>query len=185
MIVFDIDETVLSNLDEFKANKYQQMPQHATHSAAAPTGHRKLQEQDVQDSMKAGTANNDQSFSPALAAIKDVYVAAYNYGLSVRQLCRCSMHAQTGRTSLACLVERTVRRTGCARCRLLGRAGMAHTITDAWTASKRLLDCLEVRRLLQIGASGYGATRRHPFCIDTVGKMLQKQVVFAGGLHHR
>jgi hypothetical protein len=62
MIVFDIDETTLSNVASIRANGYS--------SGAA--------------SKSSASDEPQQRFAPALDAIRDVYLAAYKYGISVR-----------------------------------------------------------------------------------------------------
>jgi hypothetical protein len=59
MLVFDIDETVLSNLKDLTAREYAQFADNKTQ---------------VHDS---------EEFAPALEAIQAVYLAAFNYGMSV------------------------------------------------------------------------------------------------------
>lgn len=61
MLVFDIDETTLSNVAAIRANGY----------GSGGTS-------------KSATGDQPQGFAPALDAIRDIYLAAYKYGLSVR-----------------------------------------------------------------------------------------------------
>lgn len=84
MLVFDIDETVLSNLGPMRARSY--APQSGSVNARPllqASGEPDANGTRVQH---VGAATSDQDLSPALGAIRDVYLAAYQYGLSVSLL---------------------------------------------------------------------------------------------------
>jgi hypothetical protein len=76
MLVFDIDETCLSNLGAIRNRGYITLQNSTASHPAHP---------DMQGNV-ASSDDSSESFAPALEAIRDVYLAAYDYGLSVRAL---------------------------------------------------------------------------------------------------
>ena len=103
MLVFDIDETVLSNLDAIRGRNYAAAP--SSSAALQQSGSASTQRADAgansttasrsSNRRLAADATHSQSvaaaaegpMAPALSPIKDIYLAAYEYGLSVRVCC--------------------------------------------------------------------------------------------------
>jgi hypothetical protein len=78
MVIFDIDETVLSNIGPMRERNFQGTDE------------------------KTQRAHTEANFAPALEAIKQVYLSAYHYGMSVRsslQWRRCSAQHGTAQHS--------------------------------------------------------------------------------------
>ena len=100
MLVFDIDETVLSNLGPLRARSYAPQPDGVNAKPPAvrtgsAAGNRTL---------VAGYAGDDANLSPPLGPIRDVYLAAYDYGLSVRCLLTLRAPRQAhGLSHFACI----------------------------------------------------------------------------------